>query len=109
MEQKNKQQSKERRRKWAAGEKIEVLRSQFGRGKLVDTCEQYRVHPNQLNRWWKTVLEAGAEALSGEGKRLGRDRERLIKKYEDELLRKDRVIVALTEELIEEKKSAGAG
>ena len=53
------------RRKWTAEKKIEILRSHFAKAKLIDTCEEFRVHPNLLSSWWKAALEAALPSLSG--------------------------------------------
>ena len=54
------------RRKWTAEKKIEILRSHFAKAKLIDTCEEFRVHPNLLASWQKAALEEALPSLSGE-------------------------------------------
>ena len=95
------------RRKWPVDEKINIIKDHFSSSKLVDTCEKYRVHPNLLNNWWKTILEAGAEALSGNGKRENRQKEKIIEKHEKELARKNEVIAELTAQVLNLKKPFG--
>lgn len=95
------------RRKWTVEEKIDILRKHFGKSKIVDTCEEHRVHPNLLNNWLKTVLDAGAVSLSGEGRRENRQREKLVDKYEEDLARKNQIIAELTAEVLGLKKPRG--
>jgi ABC-type Zn uptake system ZnuABC Zn-binding protein ZnuA len=62
-----------------------------------------------INDWWKTILEAGREALSGKDKSKVNQLEKRIKEYEQELSKKNEVIVELTQEvLVYKKKQNGA-
>jgi len=78
-------------------------------------CEEAGIQPSVFYGWQKQVLEnleaMFANANDGRSKRaehaeLARERQR-VAALEAKLARKDRVIAELTEELIEEKKSAG--
>lgn len=95
------------RRRFDPEEKIEVLREHFSRSRIVDTCEKHRIHPNLLSLWWKTVLEAGMEALSGDRRKRDRSREKIISRYEDELAQKNAVIAELSSRVLGLKKSIG--
>jgi len=99
--------AKSSRRKWRPEEKIEIIRDHFNSSRFVDTCEKHRIHPNLLGNWWKTVVEAGVEALSGDGRRLNKKREKTISRYEDELARKNRIIAELSAEVLDLKKPFG--
>jgi len=98
------QNKKQRRKKWTTEEKINILRDHFSRSKIIDTSEQYRVHPNMIGNWWKAVIEAGKEALSGNNRRKQTEKDKLIENYEEELSQKNEVIAELSRELLELKK-----
>lgn len=95
------------RRSWSADDKISIIRKHLQKGKLVDTCEENRVHPTMLSGWIKTVLEAGREALAGGNKKEVREREKLISNYQKEIDRKNKIIAELTGEIIDLKKELG--
>jgi transposase-like protein len=99
-----KQESSQKRKKWSIEEKLTIIRKHFSRSKLVETCEEFRVHPSVINDWWKTILEAGREALSGKDKSKVNQLEKRIKEYEQELSKKNEVIVELTQEVLVYKK-----
>ena len=98
---------KKPRKSWNADEKITIIRKHFSKTKLIDTCDENRIHPSMLNDWWKTVLEAGREALLGTNKKEQRNRDRQLEKYEAELKRKNEVIAVLSEMVIDLKKKNG--
>ena len=95
------------RRKWTVEEKIGIIKKHFGKSRITDTCDEFRVHPNLLNNWLKTILESGASALSGEGRRKSRQQERLTEKYESEMAQKNRIIAELSAEVLDLKKPFG--
>jgi transposase-like protein len=95
------------RRKWSPEEKVEILRAHFAKGKLVDTCEEHRIHPNVLANWWKTTIEAAVPALSGAGRKQDRAQERSRQRLESELDQKNRVIAELAAEVLDLKKPFG--
>ena len=66
------------RKSWSADDKISVIRKHMQKSKMVDTCEENRVHPTMLSAWIKTVLEAGREALAGSNKKEFREKKKLI-------------------------------
>jgi hypothetical protein len=65
------------------------------------------VHPNILQRWWKTVLEAGFVALSGDGKRQDRSIEKQLEKRDREITKKNEIIADLSGEVLRLKKQNG--
>ena len=95
------------RKSWSADDKISVIRKHMQKSKMVDTCEENRVHPTILSAWIKTVLEAGREALAGSNKKEFREKEKLISTYQKEIDRKNRIIAELTGEIIDLKKENG--
>lgn len=95
-----------KRKKWTAEEKMNILRDHFSRSKIIETSEQHRVHPNMISNWWKTVVEAGKDALSGSKHRKQAQREKTIQNYEEELSQKNEVIAELSRELLELKKKS---
>jgi transposase-like protein len=107
MEEAMDKQNKHERKTWSADNKIEIIRKHFLKSKLVDTCEENRVHPVMLSNWWKTVLEAGREALLGTNKKEVNSKDKLIKKYESEINSKNEVIAELSRLLVEQKKKNG--
>ncbi|MDX1961365.1 MAG: transposase [Leptospiraceae bacterium] len=100
-------QNKRGRKAWSADEKIEIVRKHFMKSKLVDTCEENRIHPVMLSNWWKTILESGREALLGTNKKEVNSKDKLIKKYESEINSKNEVIAELSRLLVEQKKRMG--
>lgn len=62
-----------------------------------------------ISNWWKTILEAGKEALSGQTKREQSSKDKMIKKYEIELAKKNEIIAELSQELLELKKTEWTG
>lgn len=93
-----------KRKRLSVEEKINILRDHFSRSKILDTSEQYRIHPNMIRNWWKTVIEAGQEALSGSQRRKQNLKTKKIEQYEEELSHKNEVIAELSRELLELKK-----
>ena len=106
-ENEGKRRGNKARRRWAPEDKIEIIRDHFSRSRMIETCEKHRVHPNMLGLWWKTVLEAGTEALSGDRRRKDRGSERLAERYEAELAQKNAVIAELSSRVLGLKKSLG--
>lgn len=107
MKQEDQEKRRRGRRRWSAEEKVNVLRSHFGRAKIVETCEEFRVHPNMLAMWWKTAVEAAANAFSGDGRRESRAVNRRQQMLESELEKKNRIIAELASEVLELKKRRG--
>lgn len=99
-----KQEGSSKRKKWSVEEKINILRSHFSKAKLLETCEEFRVHPNMVSNWFKTVLEAGAEILSGRSKSQISKLEKQVTDYEKELSRKNEIIAELSLEILSFKK-----
>lgn len=98
------QESIKKRKRWGVDEKIDIIRKHFNKSKLIETCDEFRVHPNMISNWWKIILEAGKEALSGQTKREQSSKDKLLKNYEIELAKKNEIIAELSQELLELKK-----
>lgn len=45
------------------------MRKHIRKVKIVDTCEENKIHPAMFSNWLKMVLEAGREALVGPNKK----------------------------------------
>ena len=95
------------RRTFKADDKIGIIRKHLLKSKLVDTCDEYRIHTTMMQNWLKIVLEAGREALAGSNQKESNENKKVIEKYEKELERKNRIIAELTGEIIDLKKEAG--
>jgi len=95
------------KRTFSAEQKLEALDTHFRKAKMVETCEELRIHPNLLGMWWKTTMEAAAPALAGEKRRKDRTQQRAIERLESELERKNQVIAELAAEVLGLKKHSG--
>ena len=102
-----KQIQRQSRRTWTPQQKVEVLKKHFGKSRLTDTCDEFRVHPNLLNTWLKAALESAYETFTGDNRRDRRKHEREKERYESELARKNRIIAELTGEVLDLKKPIG--
>ena len=99
--------SRRHRRKWEAEKKIEILQSHFNKSRIVDTCDEYRIHPVMFSKWWKTVVESGLEALRGGDRKEKKSVDRRIALLEKEIERKNAVIAELSEDVLKLKKFNG--
>lgn len=99
------QENSKKRKRWNVDDKLDIIRKHFNKSKIIETCDEYRVHPNMISSWWKTILEAGKEALSGQTKREQSGKDKMLKNYEIELAKKNEIIAELSQELLELKKN----
>ena len=95
-----------KRNRYAAEEKIKILREVLEDGKSISTvAERNEVHPNLILNWRKQLFEGASQAF--EIKRpdiTEKALERQTKTLEAKLQHKDNVIAELAQELLELKK-----
>lgn len=95
------------RKKWSPEAKMEILQAHLNKSRIIDTCDEYRIHPAMFSKWWKAVSEAGVEALQ-RGKQNKKDEtDRKVARLMKEIERKNAVIAELTEDVIKLKKFNG--
>jgi transposase len=96
---------KEQRKRYAASEKVAILRLHLLEKKPVsDLCDQYGIHPTLFYRWQKEFFENGAAAFDNHGKRRKADegvKDRKIAAPEEKLQRKNEVLAELMEEHVQ--------
>jgi transposase-like protein len=96
----------DKRKRYTAEEKIQILREVLEEGKsLSSVAEKYGVHPNNIFNWRKQLLEGGAQLFQIKRSDIStKAGERKAAVLEDKLRQKDAVIAELAEELLALKK-----
>lgn len=96
------------RRQFSPEEKIRLLRLHLLEGKSISSiCDEHRFHPTLFYQWQKTFFENGAAAFARSPRVRENAAQGKIASLEAKLRRKDEVIAAVTEELVEAKKELG--
>ena len=95
-----------RRKRYTADEKMKILREVLENGKSISqTAEEYRVHPNNVMKWRKQLIEGGAQTFQIKRADIGgKAEERKVTALEEKIKQKDEVIAELAEELLALKK-----
>jgi len=95
-----------KRKRYTAEEKAKLLREVLENGKTVsEVAEAYQVHPNNIMKWRKQLLEEGKQTFQTKRSDIsGKAKERKIAALEDKIKHKDEVIAELAQELLELKK-----
>jgi transposase-like protein len=95
-----------KRKRYTAEEKAKLLREVLENGKTIsEVAESYGVHPNNLMKWRKQLLEEGKQTFQIKRTDISsKAKERKITALEDKIKRKDEVIAELAQELLELKK-----
>lgn len=101
------------RRQFTPAEKIRILRKHLiEKVAISDICEEYRLQPKLFYTWQQQFFEQGEIVFSQKAK-TQRQNEKTqeqarIAQLEEKLKRKNEVVAELMEELIRQKKEAGA-
>jgi putative transposase len=95
-----------KRKRYTAEEKIKILREVLEEGKSISrTAEQYGIHPNNIMKWRKQLLEDGVQTFQIKRTDIsGKAEDRKITALEEKIKQKDEVIAELAEELLALKK-----
>jgi transposase-like protein len=99
------------RKRYTADEKVEILREVLEDGKTMSSvASEHSVHPNMVLNWRKQLFESALETFQVKRPDVsGKAAERRAKELGDELVRKDKVIAELAQEVLELKKTLPAG
>jgi len=101
----------QRRRRFAAQEKVAILRQHLiEKVPVSDVCDRHGLNPTQFYRWQKALFENAAAAFDARparGDRARRDLQERLGKLQARLARKDEVIAELLEEHVRLKKTLG--
>ena len=94
------------RKRYTAEEKAKILREVLEDGKSVsEVSEKYGLHPNNIFKWRKQLLEEGKQAFIIKRSDISRKaEERRVTALEEKIRQKDEVIAELAEELLALKK-----
>lgn len=91
------------RRKFTAEQKVRILREHLENQVPISTlCERYHIHPNNFYRWKKQLFEG---ALSSFDSKKKNKTDESIKRLEEKLKERDKVISEIVTENIELKKN----
>ena len=95
-----------RRKTYTAEEKLKILREVLEERKTISqTAEKYGVHPNNVMKWRKQLIENGAQTFQIKRPDISnKAEERKVTALEDKIKQKDEVIAELAEELLALKK-----
>ena len=95
-----------KRKRYTAEEKAKILREVLENGKTIsEVAESYGVHPNNIMKWRKQLLEEGKQTFQVKRSDISsKAKERRIAALEDKIKHKDEVIAELAQELLELKK-----
>ena len=92
-----------------AEEKYQIVKEHLmSKRQPGETCEKYGIHANNLYRWMDEFFSGALDGMKN--RKTGRQKEaedRLEKKLEEEIKRKDSIIAEIASENIELKKSLG--
>jgi transposase-like protein len=95
-----------KRKRYTAEDKSKILREVLENGKTIsETAEKYEVHPNNIMKWRKQLLEEGSQTFRIKRSDISsKAKERKIAVLEGKIKQKDEVIAELAQELLELKK-----
>lgn len=95
------------RRNFSPAEKVRILRLHLLEGRPIsEVCREADIAPTLFYLWQRTFFENGAAAFTpSSGAAQAQDK--LVAKLQEKLVRKDEVIAAVTEELVQTKKELG--
>jgi transposase len=100
------------RRKYTSEQKAAILRRHLvDKVPISDLCDEYRIHPNQIYKWQKTLMDNLSLAFEGQAddkvdtatKKLEKENRELRAK----VAKKDSVIAEMSGEFIALKKELG--
>jgi hypothetical protein len=76
---------------------------------ISDLCDEYKIVPNQIYGWQKTLFENAAMVFESSGRPPSKEvaQQDKIARLEDKLQKKNEVIAELMEENVKAKKAAG--
>jgi transposase-like protein len=96
-----------KRQRYTAEEKMKIIREVIEDGKSIShTAEKYRVHPNNIMKWRKQLIESGTQTFQIKRADISsKAEERKINFLEEKIRHKDEVIAELAAELLELKKN----
>jgi transposase len=95
-----------KRKRYTSEEKVTILREVMEEGKPVSgVAEAHGVHPNMILSWRKQMFEGALHTFQITRSDISeKAHEREKKAFEEELRKKDNVIAALAQEVLELKK-----
>lgn len=96
----------ENRRRYTPQEKVKILFESFDRDTTVtDICKKYNIHPNLYYQWKKELIEK-ADSIFADKRYKNKEKKEVekIKKLEDKLHYKDKLISEIVEENMHYKK-----
>ena len=95
-----------KRKRYAAEEKIRILREALEDGKPIsEVADRYGLHPNNIFNWRKQLFEGAVQAFQIRRTDISeKAEERKVAMLEEKLKHKDEVIAEFAEELLGLKK-----
>jgi transposase-like protein len=95
-----------KRKRYTPEEKSRILREVLEEGKTIsETAEKHGVHPNNIMKWRKQLLEEGKQTFQIKRTDISnKAKDRKIFALEDKIKHKDEVIAELAQELLDLKK-----
>jgi len=86
--------------------KVEILREHLGNNiSISELSEKYKVHPNIISMWKKTLFEGAVEIFTQKHTTNESVNERKIKELEEILKKRDKIIAEIVTENIDLKKN----
>ncbi len=98
------------RRRFGTDQKATILKRYLvDKVPISDLCDEYKIVPNQIYGWQKTLFENAAMAFESSGRPPSKEvaQQDKIARLEDKLQKKNEVIAELMEENVKAKKAAG--